>query len=79
MKTQVLFSIFLFEKYPHLNVVELYCIQKHSPEVFYKKTVLKSFAKFTKKTGFLFNKVAGQAYFEEHLRTVASVHFQRRY
>ena len=41
-----------------------YCHQKQPPEVFYKKDVLRNFAKFTGKhlcQSLFFNKVAGQA------------------
>ena len=40
------------------------------PEVFYKKGVLRNFAKFTEKhlcQGLFFNKVAGLQHFQEHL------------
>ena len=56
-------------------------MQKLSPEVFYKKTVVKKIAIFTEKTPLLqslFNskycKIFKSSYFKEHLRAATSVH-----
>ena len=52
-------------------------IQKQPPEVFCKKGVLRNFAKFTGKhlcQSLFFNKVAGGAFFTEHVWATAYVY-----